>query len=84
MNWFLGQKLTIFVKHYSGRAIRYAPGKRAEVFTLVLRNTAEEGWFNKSTGTNQYITIDESNLDEILKNNININTTKVNKFDFLL
>jgi superfamily II DNA or RNA helicase len=49
-----------------GRVIRYEEGKQAEIFTLVIKGTMEEGWFNTSTAGNNYIEITESELDEIL------------------
>lgn len=49
-----------------GRVIRYEPGKDAEVFTLVIKGTNEEGWYQTSTAGKEYIEITESELDEIL------------------
>lgn len=49
-----------------GRVIRYEEGKEAEVFTLVIKGTMEEGWYNTSTAGKSYIEITESELDEIL------------------
>jgi superfamily II DNA or RNA helicase len=49
-----------------GRVIRYEEGKEAEVFTLVIKGTMEEGWYNNSTAGKSYIEITESELDEIL------------------
>ena len=36
------------------------------MFTLVIRNTIEETWFNNANSNQQYITIDESQLDIVL------------------
>lgn len=49
-----------------GRVIRYEPNKSAEIFTLVIKGTMEEGWYNTSTAGKNYIEITESELDEIL------------------
>lgn len=49
-----------------GRLIRLFEGKdEAMIFTLVLRNTVEEKWFQNSI-TSDYITIDEEGLDKLL------------------
>lgn len=50
-----------------GRCIRFEPGKTAEIFTLVLRNTVEENWFRKSDEGLDYVEINEQELDSILK-----------------
>lgn len=49
-----------------GRVIRYEEGKAAEVFTLVIKGTMEEGWYNTSTAGKNYIELSESELDEVL------------------
>lgn len=49
-----------------GRVIRFEEGKLAEVFTLVLKGTVEERWFENSSQFSSYIEIDESELEEIL------------------
>lgn len=49
-----------------GRVIRYEEGKKAEIFTLVIKGTMEEGWFQTSTSGNNFIEITEAELDEIL------------------
>lgn len=49
-----------------GRVIRYAEGKEAEIFTLVLKGTNEEKWFDTSTSGKKYIELDEIQLDRIL------------------
>ena len=49
-----------------GRAIRYEEGKTSEIFTLVLKGTQEVTWFNNSN-TSKVITINEEQLDKILK-----------------
>lgn len=50
-----------------GRVIRFEEDKEAEVFTLIIKGTMEEHWFNTSTSGKEYIEITESELDEILK-----------------
>lgn len=49
-----------------GRVIRYEEGKEAEIFTLVIAGTNEEGWYNTSTAGKSYIEITETELYEIL------------------
>lgn len=49
-----------------GRVIRYVEGKEAEVFTLVMKGTMEESWFNTSSAGKDYIEITEDELDDIL------------------
>lgn len=49
-----------------GRVIRYEEGKKAEIFTLVIKGTMEEGWFSTSSAGKSYIEITEAELDEIL------------------
>ena len=50
-----------------GRVIRYQTGKIAEIFTLVLRGTVEEKWFQNSNTSSSYITISEDNLLDVLE-----------------
>ena len=48
-----------------GRCIRAEPGKRAEMFTLIIKGTQEFNWFrNSTTGDVGYITEDQ--LDDVL------------------
>lgn len=49
-----------------GRIIRYEEGKEAEIFTLVIKGTNEEAWYNTSTAGKNYIEITEEELDDIL------------------
>lgn len=49
-----------------GRIIRYAEGKEAELFTLVIKGTNEENWYETSTSGKSYIEITEKELYEIL------------------
>lgn len=50
-----------------GRTIRFEPGKQAEIFTLIIRNTIEQKWFANSNSSS-YIVINEQQLDKILNN----------------
>jgi superfamily II DNA or RNA helicase len=52
-----------------GRVIRKEDDKEAEIFTLVMRDTVEEKWFENSTSGNEYIKIDVDELTEILDYN---------------
>lgn len=51
-----------------GRIIRFEEGKEAEMFNIVINNTAEVSWFKNSHKNSNYITIDEQNLKKILNN----------------
>lgn len=51
-----------------GRVIRKEEDKKAEVFTLVLKDTIEEQWFAKSSKNVNYLTIYEADLDNLLNN----------------
>ena len=51
-----------------GRIIRFEEGKEAEMFNIVINNTAEVSWFKNSHKNTNYITIDEQNLKKILNN----------------
>ena len=50
-----------------GRTIRFEPGKQAEIFTLIIRNSVEEKWLANSTSS-LYIVINEQQLDKVLNN----------------
>ena len=52
-----------------GRVIRFEENKEAEIFTLVIKGTMEEAWFENSSSGKSYIEITEDELDEILKGN---------------
>lgn len=69
-------------KQMNGRVIRYEPGKQAEIFTLVLKGTVEEKWFQKSTEDMNYIELNEEELMEVLENKPLLNKTS-NKQDKL-
>lgn len=49
-----------------GRVIRYEEGKKAEIFTLVLKGTMEENWYSTSNVGKKYIEITEQELEEVL------------------
>lgn len=49
-----------------GRTIRKEGDKIAEIYTLVIKGTVEEQWFNKSSREGEYLTIDESDLYNLL------------------
>jgi superfamily II DNA or RNA helicase len=51
-----------------GRCIRAEEGKVAEFFILVLRNTVENQWFKKAQEKQEFIEIDESELQTVLDN----------------
>lgn len=49
-----------------GRVIRLEPGKQAEIFNIIINNTAETKWFANAHEKSKFVTIDESNLDKVL------------------
>ena len=51
-----------------GRIIRFEEGKEAEMFNIVINNTAETKWFYDSHRKSNFITIDEENLEKVLEN----------------
>jgi len=51
-----------------GRAIRFEGDKNAEVFNIIINDTVECEWFLNSHKDEQYITIDEANLEKVLNN----------------
>ena len=51
-----------------GRAVRKEADKVAEIFYIVIKDTTEEKWIQNNHKTDKnYITIDESNLDKVLR-----------------
>lgn len=48
------------------RCIRFEKGKTAEIFNLVIDSTVELEWFRKGHPNNDYITIDEQGLKDVL------------------
>lgn len=59
-----------------GRVIRYEENKEAEIFTLVIKGTNEEAWFNTSSEGNNYIEITEDELVDILGDGVIQNTER--------
>ena len=49
-----------------GRVCRFEPGKQAEMFYIVINDTVECEWCKKALGNQQYITIDEQGLEDVL------------------
>ena len=49
-----------------GRAVRFEEGKVSEIFTLILKGTQEQSWFNNSN-TSKVITINENQLEQVLR-----------------
>lgn len=66
---------SINTRQILGRGLRYVKDKTTEMFTLVLRGTVDEYWFNKSHVGISYITINEDQLDRVL-NGENVETRK--------
>ena len=61
-----GNSSGIDAKQILGRGLRFVNNKITEVFTLVVRGTNEEAWFNKAHVGISYITINEAQLDLVL------------------
>lgn len=61
-----GDSSAIRKRQRLGRVIRKEGDKRAMMFTLIIRGTADEMWYNNSTSSN-YTTINEEQLDQVLK-----------------
>ena len=49
-----------------GRICRFEEGKQAEMFYIIINNTVEGEWFKKANSIQNYITIDEEGLDDVL------------------
>lgn len=49
-----------------GRCIRFEKGKQAEIFNIIINQTVETKWFEKSHSESNVITIDEDGLDDVL------------------
>lgn len=62
-----------------GRVIRYEEGKEAELFTLVIKGTMEEAWYNTSTAGKNYIEISEAELLDILNGETSDNIVQEGK-----
>lgn len=65
---FTSSKLSSIQKQ--GRSSRFEEGKNAEFFTLILRGTIDEKWDKKASEQQQFIIINEKELDLILSNKI--------------
>lgn len=50
-----------------GRVIRLESNKKAEIFTLVINDTKEEAWFQRSHPDKNYVTLDVKNLYRMLR-----------------
>lgn len=48
------------------RCIRFEKDKTAEIFNLVINQTVELEWFRNGHPNNDYITIDEQGLEDVL------------------
>lgn len=60
-----------------GRVVRKFEDKVAEIFYIVLNNTQETKWFKDShSKTDNYITIDEKGLDQVLRGEIPTTTVQ--------
>ena len=60
-----GDSSSIRKNQRRGRILRYEEGKVAEMFTLVIKGTVENSWYNNASNS-EYITIDEDQLDDVL------------------
>ncbi len=65
-----------------GRIIRYSPDKEAEIFTLIIKNTVEEAWYQNSNPEGNYITLDEEGLRNLL-NGLPIKSKKEKETNYL-
>ena len=69
----------------TGRVCRFEPGKKAEMFTLLIEGTQEVNWFRNSS-TSKYTTINEEQLEKILAgeeiNSRQIETTNMLDYRF--
>lgn len=78
----------IVSKQRTGRIIRHKEGKISEMFNLIIKDTVEMNWFQNCHPDNNYITISEDNLINILKGEpvipkVNKKSTSLNfKFRF--
>ena len=60
-----------------GRVVRKFEDKVAEIFYIVINNTQETKWFDMAhQKTNNYITIDEKGLDQVLRGEVPTITTQ--------
>lgn len=59
---------TIKAQQRVGRVARKFGNKNAEVFNIVINNSAETEWFRKSHTKSNYTVIDEDGLNQVLNN----------------
>jgi superfamily II DNA or RNA helicase len=76
-----GDSSSITKRQRIGRGIRKEGEKVAEVWQLVIKNTAEESWYRKSSKDLKTHTVDERQLAELLKNG-SYSQTEVEKLLF--
>lgn len=50
-----------------GRTIRLSEGKKAEIFNIIINGTVETSWLEKSHSGMDYVTVDESGLEQVLR-----------------
>ena len=60
-------KVANYMEDICGRVIRLSKDKTAEFFTLVINDSIETEWMNKSRSDNNFIMIDVENLMHLLK-----------------
>lgn len=66
-----------------GRICRFEEGKQAEMFYLIINNSVESEWFRKANAKQQYITIDEEGLNDVLAGKeLKPYTRKIKDFQF--
>ena len=68
----------------SGRALRFAEGKTAEIFHLVLAGTQDERWFTASNDERKFITIRYTDLERYLQGEYVKPVEKEQEFTVLL
>lgn len=79
-----GDSSNISKKQKIGRAIRFSENKIAEIFTFVIKGTAEESWFAKSNKNLEYETIQDSQLDDLLDGKELKSSVDLTNFIFVL
>lgn len=80
-----GDSSNISKKQKIGRTIRFSENKIAEIFTFVIKGTAEEAWFKKSNKNLEYEVIEDYQLDDLLNGNeLTEKSTDLNDFIFIL
>lgn len=79
-----GDSSEIAKKQKIGRTIRFKEGKVAEIFTFVIKGTAEEQWFKKSNKDLNYEIIQDYQLDDLLNGNEIQESIDEQQFIFIL